>query len=406
MNSEESGSDRCGARPRRPRWARQGVASRRQRPHRPRRRELSALAIAILASGVALWACGSGGESAAPQAGPRRVMLRALAATVILPTYDRLTADAALLVDAAAALEATPSADTLAAARHAWRRARSTWKQSEAFSIGPAESLRSVAKFDWTPIRADRIEREIDGTAELTAAYVEDLGANVKGFIALEYLLFDPSGDSASLAQLADPRRRAYVRALAGNLRDQTVLLRDAWAPTGGNFAATLSEAGPGNPTFPTVKSAVDAIVNRLIFLAEDVADTQLLAALGTRAGGTPQPDALDAHRSENGLADLLDNLAGIENLYFGAYADRSGSGFHDVVANLSPEIDGALDLAIRRALETGTRIPVPLEEAVISERALVERAQARAKELMARLEIDLVSVLGTTLRFNPSDGD
>jgi predicted lipoprotein len=370
------------------------------------RHRSSLLIVAAFTVIATVYACGSGGTPA-PQAGPRRTMLRDVTAVVILPSYERLVAAADDLAAAAAALEQALSPPTLDAARTAWRSARSAWKQSEAFAIGPAETLRSAAKFDWSPIRPDRLEREIEGAAVLDAAYVEDLGANVKGFLAIEYLLFDPDNrDDAVLAQLAAPRRRAYLRALADNLRDQTVRLRDAWSPSGGDFAAQLATAGQGSAAYATVKSAVDDLVNRLIFLSEDIADAQLLAALGTRSRGEPRPELLDAHRSRNGLADLLDNLVGIQNVYFCAYDGRQGAGFDDVVINVSPSADGAIVVTLQAAIDSAARIPVPLEEAVASERVLVERAQVRAKQLMARLEIDLITVLGSTLRFNPSDGD
>lgn len=354
---------------------------------------------------AALSACG-GGASGAPQAGPRRAMLHDVGAIVIVPTYAALAVAATQLATAAAALERAPDAAALADTQAAWRAARAVWKQSAAFAIGPAESLRSAAKIDWSPIRADRVENAIVAAADFTAADIEDLGANVKGFLALEYLLFDPAGDAAVREALGAAPRRAYLRALAENLRDQAILLRDAWSPGGGDFAAVLGSAGPGNATFPTVKSAVDKLVNQMIFLAEEVADAQLLAALGTRTGGTPRPDALDASRSENGLADVIDSVSSLQNVYFASYSGRRGHGFSDVIVELSPTADAALGLALQRVFENAGRIPPPLEAAVVDARSPVERTQVRAKELMQRLEIDLVSVLGTTLRFNPNDGD
>ncbi|MDX2170919.1 MAG: imelysin family protein [Deltaproteobacteria bacterium] len=358
---------------------------------------------------LVLWACGGGGTPA-PQAGPRRIMLQDLGQLVIVPTYETLVAEASNLVAAATTLEATPAADALTAAQTAWRRARAAWKQSEAFAIGPAETLRTANRIDWSPIRADRIETALAGTDEISAAWVEDLGTNLKGFLAIEYLLFDPAGgDAAVLTTLqgdAGARRRAFIRAAAENLRDQTILLRDAWTPTGGNFVTTLATAGPGNATFPTVKSAVDKLVNQLIFLAEDIADHQLLMPLGVRNGGTPRPDLIDANRSGNGMADLLDNLTGLQNVYYAVYDGRRGQGLSAIVATLNPTTDNVLGLAIQRSFETATRISVPLEEAISDQADLVTRAQVRTKELMERLEVDLVSVLGSTLRFNPSDGD
>jgi predicted lipoprotein len=363
-----------------------------------------AAAAGLVVLGAALWSCSGGEDSFYP--GPRRTMLSDLANYVILPGYERLTNEATALVDATSALETSPAATTLAGAQLAWRRTRAAWKQSEAFAIGPAETLRTAAKIDFSPIRADRIESAIRAGGTPTADSIEELGANQKGFLAIEYLLFDPNGDAAAaLADLGDAHRRALVRALAENLRDEVTLLRDAWAPDGGNFIHELVMAGKGSLEFPTVKSAVDELVNQLIFLSEEIADAQLLAALG-RDTGTPDPEALDAHRSENGLADLLDGLTGLQNVYYGAYAGRDASGFSDVIVVSTPDIDGSIGLAIRRCFETATRIPGPLETALYEEPELVERAQVRAKELMRSLEVDLVSALGATLRFNPNDGD
>ena len=374
----------------------------------PRPRRIAALVLSLTLTLATAWSCGGGGGGDTLHAGPRRAMLGDLANVVIVPTYDSLVADAQGLVVAAAQFEASPDAAALTSVQSAWRRTRAAWKQSQAFAIGPADTMRTAAKIDWTPVRSDRIEQEISGTHELTGAYVGSLGANLKGLLAIEYVIFDADGGaSASLRALsADPRRRAFVRAVAENIRDESIVLRDAWAPDAGDFAAELANAGAGSTTFPTVKSAVDTVVNQIVFLSENVADEQLLAALGTRTNGVPRPEVLAAHRSQNGLADLLDNLAGIQAVYFDSYAGRQGTSLSSIVTSVSPATAGALAVAIRRAMETATSIPQPLEQSLSTERPLVENAQGRAKDLMAKLEIDLISALGATLRFNPSDGD
>jgi uncharacterized protein len=360
---------------------------------------------AVLVANALVFAssCGSGSDGVEP--GPRRQMLSSLATSVITPTYEQLVVDADALLGAARELETAPSPAALAAAQQAWRVARSTWKQGQAFAIGPAETLRTASKIDFSPIRTDRIEQEVAGDADLDASYIEDLGANVKGFLALEYLLFDPDGgDAAVLGALAVERRRQYARALAENLRDQAVLLRDAWEPDGGDFSGELAMAGVGSGAFPSIKSAVDALVNQLIFTSDDIGN-QLLAALGND-GGSARPDAIDARRSGSGLADLIDRVSGIQNAYLGTYAGYSGYGFSRVVAEIDPHADGAIGLTIRRLLEALMRIPEPLEQSIVDERPAVENAQGRAADLVRSLEIDLVSALGTTVRFNPSDGD
>src|SRR4030095_12763006 len=245
---------------------------------------LKRAALSAVLRGLGLsWSCHSGSNTLQPSS--RRAMLGDVARVVIIPTYDALVAEAELLAAAVAPRAHTPHDETFVSMQDAWRRTRAVWKQSEAFAIGPAETLRSAAKIDWSPVRSERIEERIAGTDELTAAYVADLGANLKGFLALEYLLFDPAGGDAAVLQAldADVRRRGMVRALAENLRDETVILRGAWVPGAGDFATELGNAGNGSSVFPTVKSAVETLVHRLIFLSQEVADAQLLAALGTR---------------------------------------------------------------------------------------------------------------------------
>lgn len=354
---------------------------------------------------LALCACGGGGTPA-PHAGPRRIMLHDVGQNVIVPSYEALVAAADAQVAALQALEAQPDAAALAAAQGAWRRTRSAWKQTEAFAFGPAATLRSAAKIDWSPIRADRIESAIRGSSGFDSATIEDLGANVKGLLALEYLLFDADGDDAEvLAALSGSAgRRAYARALGENLRDQAALLRDAWSPTGGNFAAQLDTAGQGSAAYPKVKDAVDAVVNQLIFVSSDVAVRQLQAPLGTDAH--PRPDLIVAARSGSGLADVIDGVTGIQNVYFGSYGSNVGASLSRIVQDLSAPTNTAIELSFQRTFAAAAALSLPLEEAVASERGDVARVQQRVAELMRRLEIDMVSALGTTLRFNPGDGD
>jgi predicted lipoprotein len=182
------------------------------------------------------------------------------------------------------------------------------------------------------------------------------------------------------------------------------VLLRDAWSPSGGNFAAELATAGQGSVAYPKVKDAVDAVVNQIIFLSSDVAVRQLQAPLGTDA--KPRPDLIVSGRSRSGTSDIIDDVTGIQNVYFGSYGSNVGASLSRIVDGLSVPTNTAIEFSFQRLFAAAADMSVPLEDAVTSERPIVARTQQRAAELMRRLEIDMVSVLGTTLRFNPGDGD
>jgi predicted lipoprotein len=374
------------------------------------RREARLLAIVALAASVTvavLHGCGSASGSTTTIR--RQVALRDIAAVVILPTYRAFEERVAELVDASMELQSHPDDETLRAAREAWRAARGVWRQSIAFEFGPAKELRTSVKIDWAPIRSERIEAEIAGTVPLTGDFVESLGANAKGFLAMEYLLFDPRGDAAvldSLSGAANERRRGYLVALAENMLSQAEALANAWEPGGGGFVGELALAGNGSSVFATLQSGLDEVVNALVLASRDVAVRRLGEPLGVADGGMLHPEAITTLRSAGGVTDIVDALVGIRNVYLAKYNGGRGDGLSEIVWNLSWEMDQSIRLALDLAIREARAIDRPLNEAIRDEREQVESAYERARTVQRALEIDLVSILGSTLRFNPGDGD
>jgi len=356
-------------------------------------------AVGVSLVALLLASCG-GGSGSSP--GPRRLMLTALATEIVVPAYERLAADADALVAEVGVLAADPTLTTLQQAQSAWRTTRQSWKATAAFELGPAAELRTRNLVDWFPVRTDRIERAIVDNPDADSAAIDALGANVKGLLALEYLLFDADGDDeATVAHLAgDTRRRQFAQALAQNVREQFVQLLAAWAPTGGNYAGQLAAAGLAGSRVPSVQTAVDDLVNRLIVLCGDVAGRELLGPLGDDAA-TSRPDLIATARSDNGPDDIAAELESVRRVYL----DPSTS-----LSSIVNEVAPSTDLAVRDSListdRTVAALPRPLAEAIVTRRAAVEAAARRFNELRGRIELDVVSALGTTLRFNPGDGD
>jgi hypothetical protein len=98
-----------------------------------------------------------------------------------------------------------------------------------------------------------------------------------------------------------------------------------------------------------------------------------------------------------DGLADVLDTVAGIQNAYFGTYAGARAASLSDVVQGLSPRVDTAIELAAGRVLATAADLSVPLEEAVASERPQVARTQARLGR-QGSFQIGLLVALASAL--------
>jgi len=346
--------------------------------------------------------------------GPRRQTVRALTEQVVLPTLGDVAARAAELAAAAGALAGAPSQQALDATQEAWRVARGPWKECDAFAFGPAMDERLAVAIDQFPVEPAKIESEIAGTAALTVDYIDTIGADRKGFHALEHLLFGAGDDLAVLALLttdaAAPRRRELLVALAQNLERKARELGSAWAPGGGAYAELLATPSAANPTYTTVKAAIDAFVNESVFLAELVADTRIGKPLGLSAGGTPQPALEESGPSDNSLADMAASLRGLRAVYTGARgadgASGSGAGIGALVAAQSPATDREVRDLIEQAIAAIEAIPRPFRAAIVDRPAEVQAAYDAVKELKRILATEVLAALGATLKFNDNDGD
>lgn len=340
--------------------------------------------------------------------GQRRQLVRSLTVSVIVPKLEEAAQAADALAAQLASLDAlgpTAQLADLAAARTAWRAARVPWKQTEAFSFGPATDQLLTSKIDQA-IDFPKVDEEVAGSRPLTVAYVNSIGANRKGFHAVEYLLFGTPGTSdavvlASLTSepLAD-RRRAYMTACAGSLAGAAHQLVAAWdaGGTGGGFAATLTTPGADNTRYPTIKSVVDAFVNESVFLAESIADLRIGKPLGNASGGTPQPQLEESGPSDNSLADAAESLRSIELVYDGVIGD--------LVAAQSPATDREVRERIAQSIAAVEAVPRPFRVATVDHRAAVQAAYDEIKELKRLLGTEVLATLGATLKFNDNDGD
>jgi predicted lipoprotein len=342
--------------------------------------------------------------------GTRRQAVRALTEQVVRPAFDDVAARAAELASAVRSLAAAPSQAALDAAQDAWRATRAPWKECDAFAFGPATDDRLVVAIDQFPVEPSKIESEIAGTAALTVEYIDTIGADRKGFHAIEYLVFGAGDDAAVLASLTTDasavRRRDLATALAGNLERKVLELRGAWAPDGGAYAETVAAPGSSNATYPTIKAVIDAFVNESVFLAELVADTRIGKPLGLATGGTPQPGLEESGPSDNSLADMAASLRGIRAIYTGSRDGAGGAGIGSIVAAQSPATDREVRDLLDRAIAAIAAIPRPFRAAIVDQRALVQAAYDAVKELKRVLATEVLAALGATLKFNDNDGD
>jgi putative iron-regulated protein len=362
---------------------------------------------------AALWLVLASGSGCAPVPltdGERRVALQQTTEQVILPTHaelsERITELAALLTE----LDAEPGAADVSALRQAYLDVRGPLQESRAFGFGPATELHSDAALDQSPIDPVKIDQELSGEVELTPQHLRTLGANKRGLHAIEYLLF-PATDSEWEAALfedstAGARRRQFLASAGELIAHSAAELEAAWDPARGAYARRFSEPGGPDSVSDSVQAGLDALLNESVFLSEVVANTKLGKPLGSATGGEVDTTAQESERSGASLSDMLGNLRGIRNVYFGTRDGSVGPSLSTLVRGKSPSTDLRARQALDAAEQSLLAIPEPFTDALLEEPETVSAALETIKTLKRILATEVLGTLGASLKFNDNDGD
>lgn len=342
----------------------------------------------------------------------QRSVMRDLAKNVIYPWQTELATEAATVETTMAAFCADPTEANLIAAQNAWRTARLPWKRAEMARIGPVEELRLGSAIDFWPVRQDTLEAAITAAPEpVTAAHIASLGTSSKGMPAIEYLIFDPVGGNATILtslgglDAAAVKRCDYARALAETLANDTAALESAWNPMGGAYIDELANAGTGSKTFTSGQNGIAAILNLLNASLQGMNENKLGSPLGLNSG-TPDPTLVESRYSDHSLEDLLENLHGVEEIYYGRHGDAAGQGLTVLVNARSAAIDNAVKTALTDAESKVSAVPPPLRTSMTTQPEMATAAHTAIRALRIRLSTDVASVLGVSILLNDTDGD
>lgn len=334
-----------------------------------------------LAVALAVAACGSGGDppvDGVPDSFDRRALLTHLANDVLLP-IQREVADAASALPTAIdahcdVLDAAgdPTA-SLAAMRDAWRTAAVAWQRADALLVGPA-AMDSRALRDriyaWPLLATCAVDRDTARSWADPAAF--DVGAvlnNARSLASIEFLVFftdpthscptPPVGWDALGADLPRARCR-HAEAIALDVAAQATVLRDAWEPTGGNYAGVLAAAGGSGSPIASAHEGVNQVSDGFFYVDKMVKDMKLgeTAGITPNACGTIQTPCL--REVEHPFADhatfaIRANLEALRRAFTGTAPAADGPGFDEFLRALgTPDVAdrmvGALDAAIAAA--------------------------------------------------------
>lgn len=307
-------------------------------------------------------------------------------AQIVAATYGDVLADAKLLDSSVEALVANPSDTSLASAQKAWRDARISYGQSEAFRFygGPIDDVDGPeARINAWPLDESYIDY-VEG--QLMAGIINDpttyptidqpllITLNEKdgekniaaGYHALEFLLWgqDMNVDGPGNRPFTD-----YVMGAAGTAMNQD--RRGAYLVTSGklliaDFTPVVAEwAETGAYRISFVKLAPEEGLRRILLGMGSLSGAELAGERMQVAYDTKEQEDEHSCFSDTTIQDLANNARSIQNVYLGKYGDLDVPGLDEIVRERDPALDKRMQDNLAASIAAIEAIPAPFDQAM-----------------------------------------
>ncbi|WP_258103046.1 imelysin family protein [Marinoscillum sp. MHG1-6] len=327
----------------------------------------------------------------------RGPMLTNMAENIIMPAYADFATKTGALTDSIDLLLDTVTAENLEATQAAWLDAKLSWKYAQIFNFGPVDTELLEANIDYWPTSGVGIENEImdfDGST----TYLDLVGANKKGLVAVEYILFHADSTTV-IGELKEGKRLSYLSAVSKELETNADLILSLW---NGGYKSSFVE-NTGND----VGSSATALANELIMLVEKIKNYKVALPAGISTGGILSPQSVESYYAKESMAMILKNLDAIEDVFAG----KAGQGFDDYLDTLAldngvEKLSSKIIAQIEKCRTTAESIDGPLQDALDAQSATIEQLFIDLQGLTVLMKTDMMSRLGLIVTFSDNDGD
>ncbi|MEP2240469.1 MAG: imelysin family protein [Maribacter sp.] len=303
------------------------------------------------------------------------------------------------LVTQSLVFEETATETELLALQDAWKTAFLNWKGNEVFNLGAIQSSFIHTRINQWPTNYEALEENIASEETLNNDFVSSVGANTKGYSAIEYLLFHET-NAVILTELTTgenaERRMQYLLALIENLAEQAEFLQTFWEGVEPSFKSNL-ETG--------VNGSQNQVVNAIIASLEAMKGTKIEEALNAEANGETY---FEAYRSKTSKEALIVNLNTLYKSYLGAYEAQTGFGLDDYLIEVlnRPDLDIALQEAFVVAMNDLEAIDGAIEDTLVTDVAALETLRTDLQTIIGLFKTDFSSAANIVVTFNDTDGD
>ncbi len=330
----------------------------------------------------------------------RSLFLSEMANKLIIPNLEALQASVNTMNAATTTFIDTPNEANLQELKNFWIQAVTDFQHCSAFGFGPGSiSLGSFASvLGVFPVDENQVEYNISNKKfNLAASFDRD----VRGFFAVEYLLYGKDQTNAKVIAHFDQNRKDYLQLIVGELNDTFNKVVSEWK------SYYLKEFTRNDVT--SAGSPVSLLYNEFVKDYEILKNFKVELPAGLSAGqASPNPSMVEAYYS--GISqELIDaHFESSKNIWAGLTPSgtdiigfeeylNSVVGGEELVVDTQSAIE-AIEDAIS-ALPSGPLSENLESQEVISLRNLMQNNTANFKSSMS-------SLLGISITFNSGDGD
>lgn len=312
------------------------------------------------------------------------------------PNYLDIQTKAGIMNDAITALIASSTEDNLKAAQTAWKNTRAAWESCEGFLFGPVEDFNYDPTMDDWPVNKTDLDVLLAGSNPLTVADIDTLGTTLKGFHAIEYVIFGV-GSTKKAAQIT-AREKVYLASLSQSLYNTTKELRNSWDPTqSGNFSLQVTTAGKGSTRFTTRLDFFKALVGSMADICNEVANEKMQTPYAAKDSTLDESSF-----SHNSVTDFTNNIKGIGNAYQSTYNGTSGHSLSELVKSKNSSLDATLKTQIAAAVSSFSVLSnsnISYEKAIYTNRSQIVTIQNTINTLKETLDGDLTDFIEANIK-------
>lgn len=337
----------------------------------------------------------------------RTAMLSNIGRNIIVPNFQSLKSQAELLDMKAEAFAANPDTSSFKSLQKVFLDTYLAWQRVEPFKFGPFDEVLMVDTLNEFPIDSASLEQKI-ALGETPSTYtITNYNAKIKGFAALDYLLFNKSAEDIVRSFTTDfnaQSRRDYLIAMTEYIKDKVTSVSNRWSS---EYINTFI-----NNSGTDAASSLALLVNQFNFYLDHIVNKRLGDPLGLKIALGTRPYAVEGYYSQSSIPNILAGLENLEDVFLGRANGVDALGLDDNLNFLQAKDSYNADLVsstktnFANAKNAIKQIPPPLSESIIKDYSIVYNAYQRLRRLQVNSKAEMPSALGVMISYTDNDGD